>query len=107
MFHTLIVLSLLPENSRDPSADTHTDQTEFVCPCIVFTHAPVATSHTLILLSPLPEKSRDPSADTHTDITVLACPSIVRPSSAIVSIVLSVRYGTIKYSRITFESRFQ
>ena len=35
MFHTLIVLSQHPENSRDPSADTHTEYTDSVCPPIV------------------------------------------------------------------------
>ena len=79
MFHTSIVLSLLPENSRDPSADTHTEYTVFACPSIVCTHAPVATSHTLIVLSALPENSRDPSAVTHTDRTPHVCPcSVVR-----------------------------
>ena len=73
-FHIMIEASALPENSRDPSPDKHTDHTLSVCPSSVCTHAPVDTSHTLIVLSSLPENSRDPSPDKHTDHTQSVCP---------------------------------
>ena len=75
MFHALIVLSKLPENSRGPSADTHTNHTDSGCPGSVRTHAPVATFHTFDRVVPTPREQPRPTRTP--SLTQSVCPRSV------------------------------
>src|SRR5262249_41141489 len=67
-FHSLSVLSSLPESAVRPSGENATELTEFEWPVKVCSSSPVATPHSMSVPSPPPDSAARPFGENATEL---------------------------------------